>query len=199
MSDTPLDRPITRRSALRFLAFGAVAAGALGVEGVRLAWMQLLSPDRSTPRNDATHTASKPIPSVRGLIYDRAGRLLVTNVPIWTVKVRPSDLPFSERTSVVTRLGPLIGKSPADINIAIDSNPGSTFDLVTIARGIPEETARLCRESDAIYFGAVGDPARDPSLPPRERPEPVALLGLRRGLFANHSNCFWRWRPMQPD
>ena len=153
MSDTPLDRPITRRSALRFLAFGAVAAGALGVEGVRLAWMQLLSPDRSTPRNDATHTASKPIPSVRGLIYDRAGRLLVTNVPIWTVKVRPADLPFSERTSVVTRLGPLIGKSPADINIAIDSNPGSTFDLVTIARGIPEETARLISEVAADLPG----------------------------------------------
>src|SRR5205085_7792511 len=54
-----------------------------------------------------------------------------------------------------------------------------------VGQALPEETARLCRESDAIYFGAVGDPARDPSLPPRERPEPVALLGLRRGLFAN--------------
>jgi 3-isopropylmalate dehydrogenase len=50
---------------------------------------------------------------------------------------------------------------------------------------LPEETVRLCRESDAIYFGAVGDPARDASLPPRERPEPVALLGLRKGLYAN--------------
>jgi 3-isopropylmalate dehydrogenase len=50
---------------------------------------------------------------------------------------------------------------------------------------LPEETVRLCRESDAIYFGAVGDPARDASLPPKERPEPVALLGLRKGLYAN--------------
>ncbi len=50
---------------------------------------------------------------------------------------------------------------------------------------LPEGTVRLCRESDAIYFGAVGDPARDGTLPPRERPEPVALLGLRRGLYAN--------------
>src|SRR5205814_3069764 len=52
-------------------------------------------------------------------------------------------------------------------------------------RALPDETARLCRASDAIYFGAVGDPARDATLPPRERPEPVALLGLRKGLFAN--------------
>jgi len=50
---------------------------------------------------------------------------------------------------------------------------------------LPDETARICRESDAIYFGAVGDPARDATLPPRERPEPVALLGLRKGLYAN--------------
>src|SRR2546421_6868063 len=50
---------------------------------------------------------------------------------------------------------------------------------------LPPETVDLCRASDAIYFGAVGDPARDASLPPRERPEPVALLGLRKGLYAN--------------
>src|SRR5947209_79598 len=54
-----------------------------------------------------------------------------------------------------------------------------------VGRALPDETARLCRESKAIYFGAVGDPARDATLPPRERPEPVALLGLRKGLFAN--------------
>jgi 3-isopropylmalate dehydrogenase len=50
---------------------------------------------------------------------------------------------------------------------------------------LPPATVELCRSSDAIYFGAVGDPARDATLPPRERPEPVALLGLRKGLFAN--------------
>jgi 3-isopropylmalate dehydrogenase len=54
-----------------------------------------------------------------------------------------------------------------------------------VGTALPEATAQLCRESDAIYFGAVGDPARDATLPPRERPELVALLGLRRGLYAN--------------
>lgn len=51
--------------------------------------------------------------------------------------------------------------------------------------GLPEETVRICMEADAIYFGAVGDPARDATLPPKERPEPLALLGLRKGLYAN--------------
>jgi 3-isopropylmalate dehydrogenase len=50
---------------------------------------------------------------------------------------------------------------------------------------LPASTAELCKQSDAVLFGAVGMPARDASLPPSKRPEPVALLGLRRGLFAN--------------
>lgn len=50
---------------------------------------------------------------------------------------------------------------------------------------LPEETVALCRRSDAILFGAVGDPARDATVPPDERPEVVALLALRQGLFAN--------------
>jgi 3-isopropylmalate dehydrogenase len=50
---------------------------------------------------------------------------------------------------------------------------------------LPQETIDLCQESDAIFFGAVGDPQRDQTLEPRKRPEPVALLNLRKGLFAN--------------
>lgn len=54
-----------------------------------------------------------------------------------------------------------------------------------VGTALPEETRQLCAASDAIYFGAVGLPDRDPGLPPHERPEPVALLTLRKGLFAN--------------
>lgn len=50
---------------------------------------------------------------------------------------------------------------------------------------LPEETVEVCRGADAVYFGAVGDPARDAAVPPAERPEPVALLTLRKGLYAN--------------
>jgi len=51
---------------------------------------------------------------------------------------------------------------------------------------LPEATLRLCEESDAILFGAIGDPKydNDPSAP--VRPE-QGLLRLRKelGLFAN--------------
>jgi 3-isopropylmalate dehydrogenase len=50
---------------------------------------------------------------------------------------------------------------------------------------LPPETKELCARSQAIFFGAVGIPDRDKTLPLQQRPERVALLELRKGLFAN--------------
>jgi 3-isopropylmalate dehydrogenase len=50
---------------------------------------------------------------------------------------------------------------------------------------LPPITREICKKSKAILFGAVGLPDRDQSLPQAQRPERVALLELRKGLFAN--------------
>jgi 3-isopropylmalate dehydrogenase len=50
---------------------------------------------------------------------------------------------------------------------------------------LPPETKALCARSQAIFFGAVGLPDRDKTLPLQQRPERVALLELRKGLFVN--------------
>jgi len=54
-------------------------------------------------------------------------------------------------------------------------------------RALPEATLALCKQVDAILFGSVGLPDRDPTLPKEERPERAALLRIRKefGLFAN--------------
>ena len=54
-------------------------------------------------------------------------------------------------------------------------------------KALPDTTLALCRQSDAILFGSVGLPDRDPTIPKAERPERAALLRLRQefGLFAN--------------
>jgi 3-isopropylmalate dehydrogenase len=52
---------------------------------------------------------------------------------------------------------------------------------------LPDSTLEVCRKSDAILFGSVGLPDRDPTIPKEKRPERAALLRLRREfqLFAN--------------
>ncbi len=57
-------------------------------------------------------------------------------------------------------------------------------------KALPDETLKVCEESDAILFGSVGGPKWE-SLPPNEQPERAALLPLRKhfGLFANLRPC----------
>lgn len=51
---------------------------------------------------------------------------------------------------------------------------------------LPDETLKLCRDSDAILFGAIGDPKYDNDPTAKIRPE-QGLLALRKGLglYAN--------------
>ncbi|PXW17905.1 3-isopropylmalate dehydrogenase [Chryseobacterium sp. CBTAP 102] len=51
---------------------------------------------------------------------------------------------------------------------------------------LPEETLKICKESDAVLFGAIGDPVFDNNPEAKVRPE-QGLLRLRKelGLFAN--------------
>lgn len=148
MSDLYLGpRPERQRQPLRFFVFGLVAILALGVLGTRLFYLQIANGSTYAARAESNRTVADPLPATRGLIYDRSGRALVTNVASFTVKIRPSELPFSRRDEVVARLASLIGADVASINEAIDMNPGSRFDLVRVATDVPEETARLVAES----------------------------------------------------
>ncbi|MDA8442126.1 MAG: 3-isopropylmalate dehydrogenase [Peptococcaceae bacterium] len=61
---------------------------------------------------------------------------------------------------------------------------GAAIDALGVP--LPDETLKLCQQSDAILLGAVGGPKWD-TLPVHLRPEGAALLGLRKnlGLFTN--------------
>ena len=146
---------ITARSpsGSRFIAFGLVVAIAVSVLISRLAWMQLVDGGRSLAGSGGTTIALQAIPSSRGLIYDRAGRVLVANVPTYTVRLRPADLPMSLREPVVMRLSGLLGLTSSEINRRIDANGGSRFDLVRIATDVPEATARLISEERSVLPG----------------------------------------------
>ena len=147
------ERVAAQRRPLRFLAFGLVVLIGITILTGRLAYMQLANGGQYLQRTDPNHVVAEAVPSTRGLIYDRAGRLLVTNIPSFAVKIRPGDLPVSQRAAVVTRLSGLLGLSATDISTAIDANPGSRFDLVRIANDVPEPTARLISEASADLPG----------------------------------------------
>jgi len=145
------------RPIVRFIAFGIVVVLASSLLLVRLFALQVTATAQYAALADANRTVLQAIPSTRGLIYDRSGNPLVTNVASYSVKIRPADLPDSQREQVVTTLAALLGKDPADINIAIDSNPGSRYDLVRVAQDVDSSVADFIAESGQELPGVEVD------------------------------------------
>ena len=102
-------RPVPAPSRLRFLAFGlAVVVGASALSA-RLFAIQVSGSTPYTALAGTSRTVLEPLPSTRGLIFDRNGTPLVANSASYSVKIRPADLPESRRTEVVGTLASLIG------------------------------------------------------------------------------------------
>lgn len=74
-----------------------------------------------------------------------------------------------------------------NFQLAITEAPVGWAGIDAAGKALPDTTLALCKQSDAILFGSVGLPDRDPTIPKEERPERAALLRIRKefGLFAN--------------
>jgi 3-isopropylmalate dehydrogenase len=73
------------------------------------------------------------------------------------------------------------------LKIEITEAPVGWAGIDAAGKALPDATLALCQQADAILFGSVGLPDRDPTIPKEERPERAALLRIRKefGLFAN--------------
>jgi len=93
-------------------------------------------------------------------------------------------------------IGPEVTQQAVKVLNAIAEKYKHTFEYKTASVGaiaieetgkpLPDETLNICSESDAILFGAIGDPKYDNNPTATIRPE-QGLLKLRKelGLFAN--------------
>ena len=93
-------------------------------------------------------------------------------------------------------IGPEVTHQSIKVLNAIAEKYSHTFEFTEAPVGaiaidqtgnpLPEDTLTLCKESDAVLFGAIGDPKYDNDPTAKVRPE-QGLLKLRKelGLFAN--------------
>jgi penicillin-binding protein 2 len=137
----------TAPSRLRFLVFGLAVVVGAGALSARLFALQVAGRSQYTALASTTRTVLEALPSTRGMVFDRSGRPLVTNVASYSVRIRPVDLPESRRDEVIQTLGALIGMDPTDINTEIDSNPGSRYDSVRVAQNVDPTIASFLAEA----------------------------------------------------
>jgi 3-isopropylmalate dehydrogenase len=94
-------------------------------------------------------------------------------------------------------IGPEVAREAIKVLRAVEQKFSLKFEITeapvgwagidAAGKALPDATLALCKQSDAILFGSVGLPDRDPTIPKEERPERAALLRIRKefGLFAN--------------
>ena len=115
--NTHLDRSaVPERRFSRYLVFGLIVILSVGGLTARLFYLQIANGTEYAAISARQRTVLEPIPAPRGLIYDRNGRLLVDNVPTFVVKIRPADLPNSQRDTVVARLAALLSTDASEIH-----------------------------------------------------------------------------------
>jgi penicillin-binding protein 2 len=139
-------RPMRDRLVYRFGVFGLIVVLAVGVLTTRLFSLQVAGGAVDNGDQLDGRMAVEHLRAARGLIYDRAGRLLAYNVPSYVVRVRPADLPLSQRPDVVARLSALLDLPERQIIEAIDRNAGLLYDPVRIASDVPIDVARIIDE-----------------------------------------------------
>ncbi len=148
MTDYTLGQPEPPRARLgaRFGVFGLVVVLVVGLLSTRLFYLQVVNGGYYIGLAQNRQSSQLSIPAARGLIYDRAGRPVAINIPTYVVRVRPGDLPFSERDAVVSRLSTLLNVPSTDIIQALDSYAGQRFEYVEIANDVPSDVARIIDE-----------------------------------------------------
>ncbi|MFN8623496.1 MAG: penicillin-binding protein 2 [Chloroflexota bacterium] len=141
----------------RFVVFAIAVAIVVTVLGGRMFQLQVHDAGRYEAIAVRQRQATVPIPVQRGLMYDRKGRLLVENVPSFVVKIKPADLPYSQRDRVVERLAELLQTDKNDLIARLDRAAGDRFSLLTVADQVPTPVARVIAEEHLTLPGVIVD------------------------------------------
>lgn len=97
----------------RLAIIGGIMLVLLGLVVGRLYYLQIQRYGYYAGRSTANRTRVQPVAPVRGLIYDRNGRLLAGNRPSYSLVITPDDVPDLKRT--LKRLTRLVGLDRYDI------------------------------------------------------------------------------------
>jgi len=124
---------------LRLRLFGVVVAVLLVALLARLWYLQVLATGRYTRLAAGNRVREVVIPAPRGLILDRAGRVLAGNRASWAVTVDSDDLGGGARRGrVLSRLARLLHLPRARIDQRLRRYTGSPYLGVPVAEDVPQ-------------------------------------------------------------
>ena len=156
-SDPRVEEPyrLTPQLALRVAILGFVALAVFAVLFLRLWALQVLSGDKYRAQANDNRVRTIGIDAPRGVVKDRAGRVLVRNKPGTRVELWPADLPKSwlaQRTELRS-LAAITGVPISKILNGIKENADDPLTPVIIELGIHPDQISYIKERTPSFPG----------------------------------------------
>jgi len=109
----------------------------------RVLYIQLYSGDTFRHLAESNRQRIIPIPSERGIIFDRYGVQLTNNVPSFSVTLIPQDLPrnLGERTKIIEQLASLTSQNPSIIEKILHKYGSYSYDSLVVLEDLDYDTA----------------------------------------------------------
>jgi len=126
----------------RLLWMAVILCGIVALLVVRLWGLQVWYGDYYHQLSEQNRLRHVPIQAPRGLIYDRAGRLVVTNVPSLNLYVVEEDM--SDPSATIAEISRTLGWTEDEVRDRINKRRESAYTPVLIKQGLTlSEAARL--------------------------------------------------------
>ena len=166
---------LRRRGLWLVLAFLAMATAVFG----RLIQVQVIQGKSLAAAAAASHTTSISLHASRGVILDRDGRVLVSNVQVFDVFADPALVAASDREQVAGMLAPILQLSPAKIVRVL--NQPNQFDY--LVKGVSQD---VNDKLQALGLSGIGTIPSEESI---YEPSPVPGVSFAANLlgFVNGS------------
>ncbi len=106
----------------------------LSILVVRFFQLQIINHEQYQAKSEANIIRPQRIPAPRGIIYDREGRILVDNQPIYILSVVPIEM--QNRDSTFTEISRLIGVDPVTLEENYQKNYRGRFFPVRLVKDL---------------------------------------------------------------
>ncbi len=143
-SRAPIDARLERK-----LAGAVLFATAIFVVLVaRLFWLQVLQGEEFRQSAERNSVRTRRVEAPRGIVFDRAGAILVDSRPSFDVLVVPSEVPDLDRT--LLRVSRLAGLDPVEAREAIGQPRGAArFQALRVGHDLPRDA--VARVEDHLF------------------------------------------------
>lgn len=142
----------------RRLAFFRVVLAAVFLVLLGQLWrLQIVEGPHFRAQADENRVRERVLEPPRGVIYDRYGEQLATNVPSFTVAVVPAGLPRAPeaRRQIFDRLGALLDRPPTELVRVFEAQQADAFTPVPVVQAVPFDQAARVEEQQPYLPGIV--------------------------------------------